>query len=91
MDPQREPFRPALGDTRDDLAGVTVSDQANVAEVVAVEQPHDVLDVGAQSHLRCEGVRPVAHPGQRRGVHLVARGAQQGCDAFPAPAAVPGA
>ncbi|GAA1844885.1 hypothetical protein GCM10009836_25480 [Pseudonocardia ailaonensis] len=81
--------RDAVGGRGDDHAGVAVSDEDDVGEVVVEDGGGDVLDVGAQVDVGAEQVRRVAVAGQGRGQDAVAVGPEQWDDPLPGLAVVP--
>ena len=77
-----------VGDTGDHHPAVAVPDQDHVAEIFVVEHRDDVGDVQVEIDRGAQQVRSLPQPGERGGVHVVARGPQQTRDTLVAPPTV---
>jgi hypothetical protein len=84
-----EARRRLLGDPGDYHAPVAVADQHHAREVVELQDGEDILDVGLETDVLGEQVRPLPQAGHCRREDVVARGPQPGCDLFPAPSTEP--
>ena len=75
----------------DGVAAEAVADEDGVVELLGLEHGDKVLDERAEGDRGVEEVGAVAEAGLGRGMDGVAGGAEEGCDAGPAPGAVKGA
>jgi DNA-binding HxlR family transcriptional regulator len=68
VDQVRDPMRNLVGRGGDDQPRVAVPDEGHLGEILLVEQPDDVPDVGVEPHLGTQQMRLVTEAGQwRRG------------------------
>ena len=89
VDQPRDAARHPLGDAGDDHSGGAVADEDHVVQALEDQGVDDVVDVGSEVHARMREVRALTEPGQRRGVHLVARLPEKRGELAPTPAAQP--
>ena len=89
VDETSHPLGLPVGRAGDHHAAVAVADQDHVAQVLEAQHGGDVGDVPLEVDPLVQQVGPLTEPGERRGVDVVALGAQEAGHPLVAPATVP--